>query len=513
MTGDTPTDGNGPNSDDKDISALAKGGRTSVLGFVLRLIARLPFLYFAARYYGADAMGRFAYALIGVELIAVLCSLGEKRGLAQRLSDREGSGDLEANIIADGMVAALFFSVLAAGLLWLVPAPLFPSGVYTPIDRLMVLAIPAFALTEIALAAQAYRFDIGTTVRARAVVEPWTISILAGALYFVPSVADSGLAIAFVGSIYAGLITALIPFFRTYGRPKNYRPNMGEMMKMTAKALPLAGADAIEWGTRRLDIFLLGLFATPAIVGIYYFAQQFASLPQKLKTSFDPILGPVITKKLKENDFKAIAKQVCQVGFWIIAAQAGIALALGIPGEAIMGLGGPDFVGGTGALVFLLAAEVVAAIAVVSEAVLIYVARVRNLWISIGTIAFQALLTVAAMMFATHLGLSDYYRAAIAAGSLMVALGLASIVKAVLLSKILKHPINNLRWPLIWAAAAAVAVGQIIILLPEWAELAIGIPAILGTYGWIIWTRGFGPEDRVLFAKNKTKTKDTASDT
>ncbi|MGZ9927723.1 hypothetical protein ACXYTC_22035, partial [Escherichia coli] len=92
-----------------------------------------------------------------------------------------------------------------------------------------------------------------------------------------------------------------------------------------------------------------------------------------LKTSFEPILGPVITRNLKEKNFAAIARQVCQVGFWITAAQAGIALALGIPGEAVMGLVGPNFVGGTGALAFLLAAEVVAAAAVVAEAALIYV--------------------------------------------------------------------------------------------------------------------------------------------
>jgi hypothetical protein len=35
--------------------------------------------------------------------------------------------------------------------------------------------------------------------------------------------------------------------------------------------------------------------------------------------------------------------------------------------------------------------------------------------------------------------------------------------------------------------------------LPEWAELLFGVPAILGIYGWVIWRRGFGPEDRVLF--------------
>src|SRR3546814_15513012 len=95
-------------------------------------------------------------------------------------------------------------------------------------------------------------------------------------------------------------------------------------------------------------------------------AQQVASLPQKLKTSFEPILGPVITRNLAEKRFAAVAQQVSQVGFWIIAAQAGIALALGIPGEAVKGLVGPEFVGGAGALAFLLAAEVVAATAVVN---------------------------------------------------------------------------------------------------------------------------------------------------
>src|SRR3546814_7687193 len=111
--------------------------------------------------------------------------------------------------------------------------------------------------------------------------------------------------------------------------------------------MPRAGADGVEWGSRRLDLAILGLFATPYIVGIYYVAQQVASLPQKLKSSFDPILGPVITQKLAEGDKAAVAKQVRQVGFWIIAAQAGVALALGIPGEAALGLVGEEFISGT----------------------------------------------------------------------------------------------------------------------------------------------------------------------
>ena len=154
-----------------DIAALAKGGRTNFFGFFLRLAARIPFLFIAGRAdaYGAAALGRFASALVVIELTAMLCTMGEKRGLAQRLSE---SDERPANVVADGTLLALIASCTLTAVFWLFPGPLFPGGKYTEIDRLMVLAIPPLALTEIWLAALAYRYNIAATVRARAVVEP-----------------------------------------------------------------------------------------------------------------------------------------------------------------------------------------------------------------------------------------------------------------------------------------------------------------------------------------------------
>ena len=488
---------------DRDLEAIARGGRTNVLGFLLRLVARLPFLFLAGRLFGLDAVGRYASALILIELVALMCSLGEKRGLAQRLTEDGGDdATTKANLVYDGLLTAFILSCIAGLILYLFPTPLFPNGMNSQTDIWLVFAIPGFALTEILLAAQAYRYDIATTVRARAVVEPWTISIMVGVFFYIPATREGALALAFIASIYAALLTALWSFLRTYGLPKSWRPRPVYMLKMISRARPLVGADAIEWGTRRIDLFILGLFASPAAVAFYYMAQQIASVPQKLKTSFEPILGPVITRNLKDKNFEAIAKQVRQVGFWIIAVQAGIALALSIPGEAIMGLIGPEYVAGTGALSILLAAEVAASMAVVSESALVYVARKRNLGVSIGIIGLQAALTIGLIMLANHLRLDEPFKAAGAALALFLALGVSSLVKALLLKAILKKPVNNWRWALVWATAPAVVVGYGATLLPEWAELIFGIPAILLTYGWVIWHRGFGPEDRVLFRKN-----------
>jgi O-antigen/teichoic acid export membrane protein len=399
------------------------------------------------------------------------------------------------------MLLALAYSAIAAAALLVFPEPMFPNGMNSPWDIWLVATIPAFAITEILLAAQAYRFDIATTVRARAIVEPWTISIAAGVFFFLPGTRDAGLALAFIVSIYAGLLTALWPFLRTYGWPKNWQPRPRAMLAMSARAFPLVGADAIERGTRLLDIFILGLFAPPQAVGIYYAAQQIASLPQKLKTSFEPILSPVITKNLRIGNMEAIAAQVRQVGFWIIAVQLGIALVLGVPGEAVMGLWGPDYVAGTAALAFLLAAEVAASMAVVSESVLVYIARKRNLAISVGIIALQAGLTVALILAAREAGLGAGYEAAGAAGALMIALAVSSLVKALLLGRLLGAKVSNWRWALVYAAGAAVVVGYAFTWLPEWMELVFGVPAVLGTYALVIWRRGFDETDKVLFRK------------
>lgn len=502
-----------PQNDTDDLAALAKGGRTNTMGFLLRLLARIPFLIIATRLYGPEALGQFASALVLIEIMALICSLGEKRGLAQRLS--EGAGDdrsREANFIYDGIVVSLLYSGIAGLILWLFPAPMFPNGMNGPADMWLIAAIPAFALTEILLAAQAYRYDIATTVRARAVVEPWTISIMAGVFFYLPGTRDSGLALAFITSVYAGLLTAAIPFIRTYGHPRGWRFGPRKLLRMSNRAFPIIGADAIERGTRFLDIFILGLAAPPTAVGIYYAAQQIASLPQKLKTSFEPILSPVITKNLRTGNYAAIAAQVRQVGFWIIAVQAGIALVLALPGEAVMGLWGPSYVAGTAALAFLLAAEVVASTAVVSESVLVYLARKRNLAISVGIIALQAALTIALIGLADRFGLNEGFKAAGAAGAMMLALAMSSLIKALLLKSLLKAPVSNWRWPLVYAAAAAVAVGLAAKALPEWAELLFGIPAIAAVYGYVIWRRGFGPEDRVLFRKNMTPEAPPAGD-
>ena len=88
----------------EDIAALAKGGRTNVFGFLLRLAARLPFLFIAGRMYGPEALGRFAYAILIVEFAAQLATLGLRRGLAEQLSSTKRP---HVHVVWDGITGVV----------------------------------------------------------------------------------------------------------------------------------------------------------------------------------------------------------------------------------------------------------------------------------------------------------------------------------------------------------------------------------------------------------------------
>ena len=108
-----------------------------------------------------------------------------------------------------------------------------------------------------------------------------------------------------------------------------------------------------------------------------------------------------------------------------------------------------------------------------------------------------------------RLGWPPAWQATAPAVALCLALVFAAVTKARLAGKLLGAPVSGWRWPLIWAAAAAIAVGQLTHFVPEWLQLSLGVPLVLGSFGLVIWLKGFGPEDRLLF---KMRKKDIAVD-
>src|SRR6185295_18221940 len=83
------------------------------------------------------------------------------------------------------------------------------------------------------------------------------------------------------------------------------------------------------------------------------------------------------------------------------------------------------------------------------------------------------------------------------------------ITKSRLLRRQLGERVSGWRWDLAWATSAGVAVGVVVrLLLPQMWQLVLGVPIILLAFGLVLWTKGFGPEDRELFRMRKSQVRE-----
>jgi peptidoglycan biosynthesis protein MviN/MurJ (putative lipid II flippase) len=129
--------------------------------------------------------------------------------------------------------------------------------------------------------------------------------------------------------------------------------------------------------------------------------------------------------------------------------------------------------------------------------------------ISLIMLAMEAGLAAALILIMKGEQLPQAWQATGPAIGLCIALGFASLTKSWLLKKELGAPVSGWRWDLAWATAAGVIVGAgVHYLLPETLQLIPGVPAIMIAFGAVLWTKGFGPEDRELFRMRKHEVRE-----
>ncbi len=87
--------------------------------------------------------------------------------------------------------------------------------------------------------------------------------------------------------------------------------------------------------------------------------------------------------------------------------------------------------------------------------------------ISLALLAFQVVLSFTLVALMRSLGWPEPWAAAGPAVALVVSVGIGSIVKSGLLSKLLGHSVRDFRPAFVWAVLAATLVGSAIMQLPR----------------------------------------------
>lgn len=470
---------------------IIRGARTTFLGFVLRLGGRFPFLLIAGHFYGKEALGIFAYATAVVELVGLMATMGLKRNLLYHLAHAQNSHVAAAQ----GLCLALLATLGGAAVLMLLPGLAFPDTSLTPILRWFPLVMLAIVLSDICLAALTHHHLMYPQVITRSIIEPWVLTLTAGALAFTP-MKHEALFIAYALAMVSAALVSLFYFCQQFQLRAILHVRSIDVIALAKQSAPVWLADIVEVAQRRVDVLILGQMAGPAVVGLYYAGQQVATLVSRMRGSFEPILTPVMAKLSAAQDRAAAARQLDQVRFWLYCAQLAIMLGLSLYAKSIMTMIGPEFGSGATIMILLLLAELFWGVLGIAELPLLFATPKINVVIGVCAIAVEIIL---ALILIPHMAGTG------AAIALCVAFLLAGAIKTLLVSRLLgaaPHPARML-WPSVFGA---LAVGPSYWLAGHMAfplSMLAGIPLFLLLYGLLLWYFAFNDADRMLFRKIK----------
>jgi O-antigen/teichoic acid export membrane protein len=306
-----------------------------------------------------------------------------------------------------------------------------------------------------------------------------------------------GLFFAYGLSILGAFIVAVTGIARVFSL-KNLMPGPGLMRRMrsiTRFTAPTAFNDLVTILLFRVDVFMISYFCTPAELGIYGMAQQFATSVQKVHESFNPIVAPVVSSLIARGPVEGVRHQLAQVSRWIFSLQLAIVVGIFFYGDTLLTIMGKGYAAGGVALTFLVLAEMLNGSFGVADLPLLFKRPIFNPIVTSLGFGIQAALC---FWLIPLLGIKG------AALSLALTYFLMNLMRVMLLFVLFR--ILILEWTLLRPILAG-GVNALLILgfryllpLQGWPEAAVGVPATLGIYAVLMLIFGFPESERQQMA-------------
>jgi len=361
-----------------DVRDVIRGALASLAGFGGRLIARAVLMIFAGHMYGMELLGVLALLAAISEITASVSVMGLKRSLLDMLSERAEQGKRPEQRILNSICVALLISAAILGLGYAIAnlmSGTFPdlADDITHLYPYFLVAVPAYVFADVALTAIKFKRIIKWDVWARAIAEPWVFLILAIVLFYA-GMKETGLLMAYTGSILTAAICAFAGLLHTYGfgplAKAKLRP--GKWLGILKQSAPVGITDAGVMALRRIDLAVLFFIAGPQASGLYYMVQQLATIPQKVQGLFEPMMSPVIARLHNRKNGDGIRSNLMAVCRWIFIIQLGLTIPMVIFSKELLGLFGAEFVIGTVVLAIILFAELIDGTFLTVETALIF---------------------------------------------------------------------------------------------------------------------------------------------
>ncbi|HEY1605882.1 MAG TPA: lipopolysaccharide biosynthesis protein [Allosphingosinicella sp.] len=474
---------------------IVRGTASSGVGFAIRFGARFLFLFVAGRLFGAALFGAYSIATATVETGAIVGGLSTKWLLFKWLNEREPGDQRPAvHIVLEGallvLMASLAVALLVAGLIFI--APQHHNAMGNTGTAILVLApmIPLQALIEYLLGATRWRETMRYEIVAKNVMQPYAGIVVALGAWWL-GWRQEGLILSYVAGTLASLAYSVHGVRHCYGGFDlgRFRPDLRRIGRHFRMAIPSTGNDLIDALATRLDIYVVGLLLGETAAGIYGMARQLSLPIRQARQAFDGMLIPVVARTYSEKGPTGTGVSTASAARLILLVQLVGVIVLAAIGLPLLHALGKRFYLAYGALLCLIAAELIQGAFGVSELILIY-SRPRAAVAM--TAGFMVGAIAGAVLLEPRFGLTG-----IAFAILLSTMGRA-LWRRLLLRSFHEVAIPFSYWvgPLT-AAAAGLAVAETIAWVSGGRGFGIAIPAALAGLaiyglGLLAWVRTSG---------------------
>ncbi len=479
----------------KDATDLARGVMVSVLGIVGKA-SRVLFLLFAAHFYGKTVLGLYFLSWSTAEVVAKISRFGLDRSLIRELSSR-GISPRSLVLFHVSLGAGLGIGVML-GLVALadpIAVHVFNQPELAGLIRLASLTIPVLTILEVFLAAirafKIMRFD----AYIRGGVEPFVLLGLAGALYPLGWGAET-LILAQTGAFVAAAVAAVIALRRVFKRNATHehrqlhRADCGRIVKFS---WPLAAVDTLTFLGYKTDLFLVGVFLQPAMVGVYGVVVELISLIKRARQAFEPILAPLTAQLVHANDRKRLVRSYGLATRWLLICTLPLVATFACFGREALLLFDVEGSAAWITLAVLALGHGLCSITYPAESLLVMSGRSRTM----ALIASISVLILAGSCFllVPQLGIRG---AAYAVASSYAFLGITLVLSVYYTVRV--HPAGrNLILPILAAAGSTLPVAVLLYCVSwESAGRAVLFVIMIGTYLGLLATGKLEPEERAI---------------
>ncbi|MFN3933485.1 MAG: polysaccharide biosynthesis C-terminal domain-containing protein [Parvibaculum sp.] len=304
-----------------------------------------------ARWMGAFEYGIFSYVWVWVIVLGLVVPMGFGTSVLRFIPEyrtKQRWARLRGFIGASsGVVLAVSCAASAAGLVLLYAMRGHIDSIYVLPLAIGLLCVPAFAMTDYQEgAARAFGW-VNLAYIPAYIVRPLLIAGAAGGIFHFTGGA-TGLQVA-LGALAACVVTVavqrLLLQYRMAREVPSARPAWHTKYWIAASA-PLVLVEGLYMLMTNTDIVLLGYFADPDDVGIYFAATRIANLMAFIFFSLNALAVPKFAELHgagKHDELQRFMRGVIHAMFWPTLA-AGIFLLAA--GEFILGLFGAGFEAG-----------------------------------------------------------------------------------------------------------------------------------------------------------------------